>query len=201
MTKRSVWFLILIAVGACAPTPPPPPIDMVVLVPDPEDGAVGEASVSAEGRSVDLTEAGEATRVLAGETPAPPVVLPPEEVEAIFGAALAAQPLPPRTFLLYFSSGSNLTAESRALLPEIVEAAGRPGADVAVIGHTDTTGSERQNYGVGLTRAQAILEVLLEAGLDVSEVVVDSHGEANPLEPTGDDVANARNRRVEVTVR
>ena len=44
-------------------------------------------------------------------------------------------------------------------------------------------------------------DLLVAAGLDAALVEVASHGESNPLVPTPDNTAEARNRRVEVTVR
>ena len=78
---------------------------------------------------------------------------------------------------------------------------GRVAPDVTVIGHTDTTGDAASNAALGLQRASLIRDLLLQAGLDGAVVDVRSHGESDPLVPTDDNVAEARNRRVEVIVR
>jgi peptidoglycan-associated lipoprotein len=126
-----------------------------------------------------------------------------EEIQRMFGDALAARPPAPRQFLLYFlTGGDELTAESRALLPQIVEfVRGRAAADVTVIGHTDTTDTAQANAALGLRRATLIRNELLAAGLNGSQVDVSSHGETDLLVATADNVAQPRNRRVEVTVR
>ncbi len=177
--------------------------ELIVLAPDPEDGSLGRATVTAAGAVVELTGEGEGTRVSPGDPPASPEQIPPSEVERVFGAALEARPLRPRAFLLYFELGSDsLSAESAQLLPEIVATArSRPGADLSIIGHTDTTGDARANYELGLRRADLVLSALVQAGIDPSQVEVKSHGEADPLVSTPDDTAEARNRRVEVTIR
>ena len=85
---------------------------------------------------------------------------------------------------------------------EILEAArNHPFPDVAVIGHTDTTGTAAGNYELGLRRANAIRTRLLDAGVDRSLIDVTSHGEADLLVKTGDEIADPRNRRVEITIR
>ena len=78
---------------------------------------------------------------------------------------------------------------------------GRMAIDVTVIGHTDTTGDTASNAALGLRRATLIRDLLIQAGLDGTVVDVRSHGESDPVVPTPDNTAEARNRRVEVTIR
>jgi outer membrane protein OmpA-like peptidoglycan-associated protein len=125
------------------------------------------------------------------------------DVSRLFGDALAALPLAPQHFTLFFRFESDdLTDESRALLAQILGAArGRPVPDVVVIGHTDTTGMRARNIELGLKRAQAVRRRLIDAGIDASVIEATSHGEADLLVRTADDVLEPRNRRVEITVR
>ena len=76
------------------------------------------------------------------------------DVQRLFGDALSALPPAPQHFTLFFRFESDeLTDESRALLPQILQAVkDRPFPDVAVVGHTDTTGTAAINYRA---RAQA----------------------------------------------
>lgn len=179
------------------------PKDLVVLVPNPEDGKVGKAVVTAAGTSVTLDAAGVGTRIGAAGAPSRPVPVADQDVSRIFGAVLAARPRQPQTFILYFESGGNeLTAESAALLPRILETVRTmPVPEVTVIGHTDRTGDAATNVKLGLARAQTIRDRLVQAGVDAGLIEVASHGESNPLVPTADNVAEPRNRRVEVTIR
>jgi outer membrane protein OmpA-like peptidoglycan-associated protein len=62
-------------------------------------------------------------------------------------------------------------------------------------------GTRRYNYLLSLERAQAVASFLIAERVDPSLLAIDSHGEDNPLVPTGDEVSEPRNRRVEVTVR
>jgi outer membrane protein OmpA-like peptidoglycan-associated protein len=199
---------IVAITAACAPKvvppPAPPPLaDVVVLVPDPDDARAGAVTVTTPQGSVELAAANESTRVASGQAPSAPAPMADDEIQRRFGGAMSARPLPPREFLLYFESGGDtLTAESLALVTDIVEAVRqRPAPDVSVIGHTDTTGEAAANIALGLQRATLIRDLLVTSGLDPSRVDVASHGETNLLVPTPDDTAEAKNRRVEVTVR
>jgi outer membrane protein OmpA-like peptidoglycan-associated protein len=125
------------------------------------------------------------------------------EVRREFGALLADLPAAAQHFNLYFRTDtSELTEESRAILPDVLNAAkARKVPEVTVIGHTDTTGSAASNYRLGLERAQAVRALLLKVGLDDNLIQVESHGEADLLRKTPDNTAEPRNRRVEITIR
>jgi outer membrane protein OmpA-like peptidoglycan-associated protein len=195
----------LVASGACrvSVAPTAPRADLIVLVPDPDDGRTGSATVTTPQGSVELTASNQATRVVAGQAPTAPSVMTSEEIQRRFGEAMDARPLPPREFLLYFEAGGDtLTPASEALVAEIVAFVRlRPAPDVSVIGHTDTTGDADPNFQLGMRRATLIRTLLVKSGLDPAQVDVASHGEADLLVPTPDNTAEAKNRRVEVTVR
>ena len=125
------------------------------------------------------------------------------DVNRLFGDALAALPQTPVQFVLYFQFQTDeLTEESRAVVPRVLEALrNRPFPDVAVIGHTDTTGTADSNAELGLRRAGMIRNLLVAAGVSADVIEVSSHGEADLLVKTADGVLEPRNRRVEITVR
>jgi outer membrane protein OmpA-like peptidoglycan-associated protein len=188
--------------------PAPPGQSLVVLLPDPDDGTTGRAAVTSLSASnssggVDLTAPRDATRVATNRAPTPPAMMDQAEVQRIFGDTLSALPPASQHFNLYFLFDSDeLTAESQALFPAILEAIrGRPAPDLAIVGHTDTMGSSDTNYQLGLRRAMAVRSLLVPAGFDPSFVEVASHGEADLLVPTRDETSEPRNRRVEITVR
>jgi len=126
-----------------------------------------------------------------------------EEILKIFGEALSAQPELPLRFLLYFQRGTTeLTAESQRQISEILAAIeARKSKDISVVGHTDRVGSRETNYRLGLERVESVKELLVSKGVDPSGIEVASHGEDNPLVETEDEVAEPRNRRIEITVR
>lgn len=110
-----------------------------------------------------------------------------------FGAALAASPLRPVSFLLYFeTAGARLTAQSEADIPKVLaEVAHRPAADVSVIGHTDTVGAAAVNLELGLSRARFVAGRIAEAGVAPERVAVESHGEKTLLVATPDETDEA----------
>lgn len=188
------------------PTPPvvtPTPRDLIVLAPHPDGAPLGVAVVTATGSSVDLATAGAAVTVESGRAPSAPSILSPDEIARLFGDALSSLPPPARRFVLYFALGNDtLTPESQTLVPAILALVAERGApDVAILGHTDSTGAAAANVSLGLRRANRVRDRLVAAGLPGARIDVASRGESDPLEATPDNTGNARNRRVEVTVR
>ena len=208
MTRRSfvlpIALLLLAAACATPPKPPPPPAsrDIIVLLPD-DQGKTGAIVVSSAGVERRLDRPGQTVTVEAGSPPGLPTVMSGQEVHAIAGPALAALPKPPARFILYFEHDSvDLTPESQALLKKVLETIrDRAPVDISVVGHTDTVGKKEYNYALSLKRAKAVASILLGKGVDPSVLDITSHGKDNPLVPTGDQVREPRNRRVEITVR
>ena len=180
----------------------PPRQDLILLLPD-ADGTTGRAVVSNSLGTVELGAAREYTQVSGTQAPAPVTVMSEDEVRRQFADVIAALPLPAEHFMLNFRFESDeLTAESRALVTRILDAVKkRPAPEVAVIGHTDTTGTRANNFDLGFKRAQMVRSLLVAQGLAPGLVVVTSHGEGDPLVPTADGVLEPRNRRVEITIR
>jgi outer membrane protein OmpA-like peptidoglycan-associated protein len=129
--------------------------------------------------------------------------LTPDEARAAFGAALAA--LPPRavSFTLYFREGTDEFApESAGQVGEVLaEIARRPAPEVVVTGHTDRVGSVAFNDALSLQRAERVRQALVQQGVAADRIQVVGRGEREPLVPTADEVAEPRNRRVEIRVR
>jgi outer membrane protein OmpA-like peptidoglycan-associated protein len=208
--RPAAVLIAIVAAGlvwGCGPrrvrTQARPGQDLVVLLPDPVDGAVGRAVVSTPAGSTELAAARESTIVSQNKPPAPIIIMSEADARQLFGDALSALPPAAEHFTLYFRFESDeLTDESRALLPQILQAVkDRPFPDVAVVGHTDTTGTPAVNIELGLRRANAIRSRLVAAQVAASLVEATSHGEADLLIKTPDEVLEPRNRRVEITVR
>ena len=176
---------------------------LIALLPDPETGNVGKATVSNAHGRIELASARESTLVRAQSMPEAVTVIEQADVRRLFGETLSALPPPQRHFTLFFRFDSEeLTAESRALAPEILrEVRDRRVPEVLIVGHTDTTGTRASNFVLGLRRANTVRSLLRETGIDSSYIDVVSHGETELLVPTGNDIFEARNRRVEITVR
>ncbi len=177
--------------------------NVYVLLANP-DGTTGKIAVSNPAGERTLQEAQQAVAVEnAQEPPGEPFRMEEAQIRKIFGPALDAQPPQPARFTLYFLTDSvELTGESRALIQDIIEAFRKRGSmDISVTGHTDTVGDKNYNYELSLKRAEAVGNLLISRGVDPAYIEITSHGKENPAIPTGDNVAEPRNRRVEVTVR
>jgi outer membrane protein OmpA-like peptidoglycan-associated protein len=177
--------------------------DLIVLLPDPGDGTIGRAVVSSATGTAELAAARASILVSPNQGPVPVTVMSEGDVRRLFGDALSALPPAPQHFILYFRFESDeLTDESRALVPQILQAVkNRPSPDVAVVGHTDTTGTAAGNVELGLRRANAIRSLLVDVGVGAAVIEVTSHGETDLLVKTADDVLEPRNRRVDISVR
>ena len=177
----------------------------VFMLLPPEAKDVGPTAISVErGGERILLATPRATALFSSA--APPVqwgVASEEAVSVLFGDALVAEPAPPARFSLYFDlGGETLTSESEAALDKVpAEIASRPAPRVSIVGHTDSVGDALTNFRLGLVRATATASLLQARGLEVDQISIESRGEADPAVRRGDNVAEPRNRRVEVIVR
>jgi outer membrane protein OmpA-like peptidoglycan-associated protein len=190
------WALVLTLLLAACATP-----DRVVLLPD-DSGRVGKLNVAA--RSGDtLLDSAYDTAAVAGGGAAQRSTSDPQQIRRDFGAVLDALPPAPVSYNLYFANDSDdLTADSRAMAPDILaEIARRPAAEVVVIGHTDAVGGDDYNDQLSLQRATAVRRQLVALGFDPGRVSVAGRGKREPLVPTADGVREPRNRRAEILVR
>ena len=174
---------------------------VVVLLPD-ADKTVGRAGVENKAGAVDLDDANEGARVRKNQRPTV-FRLGDADVQQMFAEALAALPPAPQRFALNFRFESDeLTDEARALVPDILALMRqRPDADVVVTGHTDTMGTARANFDLGLKRAMMVRNLLISAGLDAAQIQVSSLGETDLFVRTPDETPEPRNRRVDIVVR
>jgi outer membrane protein OmpA-like peptidoglycan-associated protein len=130
-------------------------------------------------------------------------VLAVNQVKETFGRALQALPVRPAVFLLYFVTGTDeLTDESKADLQRILdELKQRPVPDVYVIGHTDTVGELPGNDALSRLRAETVKGFLVGIGIPTERIQTAGRGKREPIVPTGDQVDEPKNRRVEINVR
>ena len=121
--------LVLSLLGACAT---PPPQGTVVLLPD--AGGRSTAVVVTQGGKEVLLDQPYAGATLAAAGPQK-FSTSATEVQAKFGAALAAQPARPTQFTLYFVEGKDefTDASKRSIDSVFTEIAARPVPDVLVI--------------------------------------------------------------------
>jgi len=186
--------------GACAA--PPNTREIVVLVPD-QSGTTGAVVVTnpRDGTSI-LNKPYSAALLEKGEPVKPPAV-GRNEVNKLFAYAIAAQPLRPISFQLYFLGDSDeYTPESKDAFEKVfAEIARRKIAEIAVIGHTDRVGALEYNDTLSRKRAERVRKDFVDRGIPENAINVAGRGEREPVVPTGDEVDEPRNRRVEISVR
>lgn len=177
--------------------------NVVVVLPE-QNGHVGAVVVTPAvgGSATVLDKPYAAVHADAGGKPEA-VAMDQAKVDKVFGQVLAARPIPPKSFLLYFQEGSDeLTAESKPIFEQVfAEIARRPAADMVVIGHTDRVGNLLDNDNLALKRAGSMRDALVRRGVAADVIAIAGRGEREPLVATADGIAESRNRRVEISVR
>lgn len=172
----------------------------VVLLPE-KDGQHGSVVVKQRDREAVLDQPYAAAR----QTPFGPrrYTATAQEVEGVFGTALAAQPMRVTQFTLYFVEGTDeLTADSQQIVESVYyEITKRPVPDLVVIGHTDTVGSDQFNDVLSRQRADTVRAALIRHGIAAENVAAVGRGKRELVVPTADGVAEQRNRRVDIIVR
>ena len=196
MSRHAFAALLLAALAGCASKPQ----GTVVLLPDAQ-GKDTALLVKQDGGDL-LLDRPYAAAQLTSRGPLK-ASSSAEQVQAQFGAALAARPLPPLQFTLYFIEGKDeFTDESKRAFDSVFgEIARRPVPDVLVIGHTDRAGTDAFNDALSRQRAEVVRRALVARGVAAENIVVVGRGEREPIVATADGVAEARNRRVEILVR
>ena len=197
----AVAAVAALALAACE-QPPTLGKTHFVVVPD-ADGKVGEITVDDGKQKVTLNEAYSVAHINDRSRVLEPFTVEPQAVSATFREALAAQPVPPRDFILYFEHNSNeMTPESRQAFNQVFEDIKQRGHySVEVIGHTDTAGKDGYNASLSLKRAEAVRDLLVDRGIAAGAIAAVGRGERDLLMQTADEVLEAKNRRVEITVR
>jgi outer membrane protein OmpA-like peptidoglycan-associated protein len=185
---------LLVLLGACSRQA------LFVVLPNP-DGTAGAVTVSEGGQSVTLDQPYAASEERRDKLKAESSNQ--DQVQQVFGGAIAAQPILPKHFRLYFISDSDqLTPASAAQYQGVFEdIKGRAVYEVEVVGHTDTFASRQYNQRLSLQRADAIKDKLVHDGLDPKSISVAGRGELDLAVKTPPGVHEPRNRRVEITVR
>ena len=193
--RRIVLGLLLVLLASCSSRQ-----SLFVVLPNP-DGSSGAVTINDGQKSVELDKpyaAGEIRRGVAA-----PVKVESAEVQKIFGTAMAAQPVEPHHFVLYFEKDSDkLTPDSSVQYTAVfADIKRRTVYEVEVIGHTDTLGTLEHNQKLSMSRAEMIRARLVHDGISTGSISVAGRGQLDLAVKTADQVAEPKNRRVEITVR
>lgn len=191
-------LLVFLLISGCATVK-----DTVVLVQD-ADGKVGQITVTTKGGTKTLTAPNTVVEVTGSEkSPSDPKNMDQSLIDALFAGSIKALPLEPVIFLIYFlHNSSELTVESMSHIPDILSLVNqREFYEISIIGHTDATGKDEYNMRLSSARAEVVRNVLLSHGIRSDLMELRYHGKLDPVVPTGDNVKEPRNRRVEVVVK
>jgi outer membrane protein OmpA-like peptidoglycan-associated protein len=114
-----------------------------------------------------------------------------------------APPMEPRTWMVFFDTGSvALSEQARATVAAAAASAKEmPSQRVAVTGFTDTEGSAAFNQALSVRRANAVRDALVRAGMPPQSVIVTTgSGESGLLVPTANQVRYPSNRRASIVL-
>jgi outer membrane protein OmpA-like peptidoglycan-associated protein len=74
-------------------------------------------------------------------------------------------------------------------------------ARIAIIGHTDNTGSDAVNNPLSVERAQSVRDYLTARGIAGARIETAGRGEREPIADNSTEAGRAKNRRVEIFLR
>ena len=202
MLNRAIVVLVAMLAAGCACAPPATTTPALFVVVPAPDGHIGKIVVTAGGQTRVIDTAYGAERVT-GDGKVQSSTLSQSEVQSVFGSTMEALPGVPTSFTLYFLEGKDeLTSESKVELERVfAELKRRPLPDIMVIGHTDTVGSLDYNDKLSRARADRLREMLVGLGIPAERIQAAGRGKRELLVPTEDNISEARNRRVEISVR
>lgn len=121
--------------------------------------------------------------------------------------APAAAPVPAspisRSYLVFFDwDKSVLTERARQIVSEAAANSTKVQVtQIEVNGYTDTSGTARYNQGLSIRRANAVAAQLVKDGVPRGAISIHGFGETHLLVPTGANVREPQNRRVEIIIR
>lgn len=163
--------------------PEPEPSDIVVEVaPPPDAGAepAPEEDVSAEVE-------------IARSTPEPE---PTDAAAIVMCEAQVADLLESRS-VLFASGRSAITEDSQTLLSDLADVfAICPDAPIYVEGHTDADGGDRANLLLSLSRAESVVDALVDLGVRPGRLYAVGYGASLPIASNDTPAGKAQNRRI-----
>jgi len=127
---------------------------------------------------------------------------PPPPPAAPVPVAVPA-PAASRSYLVFFDwDKATLNDRARAIVREAAENSTRVQyTRIEVNGYTDTSGTPTYNQGLSLRRARAVAGELVRDGVPANAISAQGLGDTALLVPTGPNVREPQNRRVEIIIR
>lgn len=102
--------------------------------------------------------------------------------------------------ILFATGKYTLTANSKSALNQCATLLkNNADCDIAIYGHTDSTGSDAVNNPLSVNRAKAVQTYLLGQGVSSTQIrTVDGQGSTNPVADNSTAAGRQQNRRVEI---
>jgi len=118
-------------------------------------------------------------------------------------AAPAPAVQPARSYLVFFDwDKATLTDRARQIIREAAENSTRVQyTRIEVNGYTDTSGTPQYNQRLSVRRAESVAAELVKNGVPRNAITIQGFGETRLLVPTGPNVREPQNRRVEIIIR
>jgi outer membrane protein OmpA-like peptidoglycan-associated protein len=115
----------------------------------------------------------------------------------------APAPAPARSYLVFFDwDKATLTPRAHQIIAEAAQNASRVQlTKIEVSGYADRTGSAAYNMKLSRQRADNVAAELVSLGVPKSEIVIQAFGDTHLLVPTGPNVREPQNRRVEIVLK
>jgi outer membrane protein OmpA-like peptidoglycan-associated protein len=131
------------------------------------------------------------------------VAPPPAAAAAAPAPTPAPATEPARSYLVFFDwDRATLTDRARQIIREAAENSTHVQyTRIEVNGYTDTSGTPQYNERLSVRRAQAVAGELVRDGVPRNAISIQGFGETHLLIPTGPNVREPQNRRVEIIVR
>lgn len=106
-----------------------------------------------------------------------------------------------RNAILFQSGSATITADSGPALDELAGyLTACPEATVHVEGHTDADGDEELNLALSVSRAEAVVDALIERGVGVERLYAVGYGESLPIDTNDTRAGKQANRRIAFTI-
>lgn len=96
---------------------------------------------------------------------------------------------------------STLRPESKTELDRLIQLMNDvPSLKIELSGHTDSKGSDDYNLKLSQSRAQAVVDYLINAGINKDRLVAAGYGETKPMDTNDTDEGRQNNRRTEFEI-
>ncbi|HET6609033.1 MAG TPA: OmpA family protein [Rhodopila sp.] len=117
-------------------------------------------------------------------------------------AAVPASPIS-RSYIVFFDwDKAVLTDRAKQIVGEAAANSTKVQTTrIEVNGYTDTSGTPKYNQGLSVRRAQAVAAELVKDGVPKNEISIQGFGDTHLLVPTGPNVREPQNRRVEIILK